>query len=299
MSPLVTRPSLPEPGTAAASIPLSAASLRTEGASGTSEPADFAVAGAGADAGTAAAFSAAGAGAFALGAPAPSLICPSKAPTATVSPSLAAISPSTPAAGAGTSIVTLSVSSSTSGSSTATGSPGFLNHLPMVASVTDSPSVGTRMSVMLLPQRLVQQRLELLEVQRHRADGSSGRGGAAGIARPLVLGAELLEHPFEVGLQERERAHVARLLLAPHEFRLLETAELLHQRLERHRIELLDAQQVDVVDAAFLALLVEVVVDLARAHHHAADLVVGGELDLLVRKQLGVVPKQPMERGVG
>ena len=54
---------------------------------------------------------------------------------------------STPAAGAGTSSVTLSVSSSTSGSSTATASPAFLNHLPMVASVTDSPSVGTRISV--------------------------------------------------------------------------------------------------------------------------------------------------------
>src|SRR5262249_26317081 len=59
---------------------------------------------------------------------APSLIRPRTAPTATVSPSLAAISASTPAAGAGTSIVTLSVSSSTRGSSTATGSPGFLNH---------------------------------------------------------------------------------------------------------------------------------------------------------------------------
>ena len=82
-------------------------------------------------------------------APAPSLIWPSNAPTATVSPSLAAISESTPAAGAGTSIVTLSVSSSTSGSSTATGSPAFLNQRPMVASVTDSPSVGTRMSAIV------------------------------------------------------------------------------------------------------------------------------------------------------
>src|SRR5205823_1600098 len=75
-------------------------------------------------------------------------IAPSNAPTATVSPFFAAISDNTPAAGAGTSIVTLSVSSSTSGSSTATASPGFLNHLPMVASVTDSPSAGTRISVM-------------------------------------------------------------------------------------------------------------------------------------------------------
>jgi hypothetical protein len=60
----------------------------------------------------------------------------------------------TPAAGAGTSIVTLSVSSSTSGSSTATASPGCLNHLPMVASVTDSPSVGTRISAMTILQPL-------------------------------------------------------------------------------------------------------------------------------------------------
>ena len=36
MSPLVTRPSLPEPGTVEASMPLSAASLRTEGGTGMS-----------------------------------------------------------------------------------------------------------------------------------------------------------------------------------------------------------------------------------------------------------------------
>src|SRR5205085_8636813 len=102
--------------------------------------------------------SAAGAGLAAAdfaGAPAPSLIAPSSAPTATVSPSLAEISASVPAAGAGTSIVTLSVSSSTSGSSTETGSPGFLNHLPIVASVTDSPSVGTRISAMVDPLNLL------------------------------------------------------------------------------------------------------------------------------------------------
>src|SRR5262249_6594551 len=90
-----------------------------------------------------------GAAAALPGAASPSLIWPSSAPTATGSPSLATISASTPAAGAGTSIVTLSVSSSTSGSSTTTGSPGFLNHFPMVASVTDSPSAGTRISAMV------------------------------------------------------------------------------------------------------------------------------------------------------
>src|SRR5262249_48708434 len=160
------------------------------------------------------------------------------APTATVSPSLAAISASTPAAGAGTSIVTLSVSSSTSGSSTATGSPGFLNHLPIVASVTDSPSVGTRVSAVivfpffrhrractdhprlvqrqlkscgLLSQRLVQERLELREVLRHLAHCGRGCGRTPGIDRLLALVPELVEDPFEIRLQERVRAHVAGL----------------------------------------------------------------------------------------
>src|SRR5215213_5694127 len=147
MSPLVTRPSLPEPGTVPASMPLSAEILRTDGASGASDDGAFgaaAAAAAGAAAAGAGAAALAGAAAgFAAGAAAPSLIWPSKAPTATVSPSLAMMSPRTPAEGAGTSMVTLSVSSSTSGSSTATASPAFLNQRPMVASVTDSPSVGT------------------------------------------------------------------------------------------------------------------------------------------------------------
>ncbi len=52
-----------------------------------------------------------------------------------------------PAAGAFTWSVTLSVSSSSSGSSALTASPGFLNQRPIVASVTDSPSIGTRISV--------------------------------------------------------------------------------------------------------------------------------------------------------
>src|ERR1700675_3198690 len=161
MSPLVTRPSLPEPGTVAASMPLSAEILRTEGASGASDGGAFAAAaaatGAGAAGGAAAGAAAlAGAAAGLAAAPAPSLICPSNAPTATVSPSLAAISPRIPADGAGTSMVTLSVSSSTRGSSTATASPAFLNQRPMVASVTDSPSVGTRISVMVsFPQNPV------------------------------------------------------------------------------------------------------------------------------------------------
>src|SRR5215468_1298300 len=131
-------------------MPLSAESFRTDGASASGGGAlAGAAAGAGGGGGGAADAVGLADGAAGFAAAAPSLIMPSSAPTATVSPSLAAISPSVPAEGAGTSMVTLSVSSSTRGSSTATGSPAFLNQRPMVASVTDSPSVGTRISVMI------------------------------------------------------------------------------------------------------------------------------------------------------
>ena len=134
-------------------MPLSAEILRTDGASGASAGGAFGAAAAAAQRGRRRRRSGGGLGGrrsrLGGGSAAPSLICPSNAPTATVSPSLATISPSVPADGAGTSMVTLSVSSSTSGSSTATASPAFLNQRPMVASVTDSPSVGTRISVMV------------------------------------------------------------------------------------------------------------------------------------------------------
>ena len=86
----------------------------------------------------------------------PSFTDPSSAPTSTVSPSCAEIDASTPALGAGTSTETLSVSSSTNGSSATTASPSFFIHFAIVASVTDSPSAGTRISVaMLRPSFLI------------------------------------------------------------------------------------------------------------------------------------------------
>ena len=71
------------------------------------------------------------------------LIVPSIDPTFTVSPSLTFISPRIPLDGAGTSTFTLSVSNSTIGSSATTLSPWLFNHFDTVASVTDSPNVGT------------------------------------------------------------------------------------------------------------------------------------------------------------
>src|SRR5215510_7387900 len=331
MSPLVTRPSRPLPGTAAASMPLSAASLRTDGASGTSAGATLAGC-AGAACGGGGTSGARGRGCsgpaptglavavfslgFAVGlaaAPAPSSMRPSRAPTATVEPSLAAMSDRTPAAGAGTSMVTLSVSSSTTGSSAATASPGCLNQRPIVASVTDSPRVGTRISAMILfpfagsgqerrdrrgrpgghdersIQCVVEQGLQLGKVLGHEAGGGRCRSGPAGIARTLVLGADLIEHPLDERIDEEPCAHVARLFLAPHDLGLFEARQLVHQRLGGKRVELLDPHEIDVVDAALLALLIEVVIDLAGAQHDTADLVVG--------HQLRVIPQHPMEGG--
>ena len=164
-SPFSTWPRLPEPCTWSTAMLLSASSLAAAGAGGIlrsstgPSPATLAVltsacltVDAPADPAACAIASGLVAGLepspFLAGfAPAPASILPSNAPTPTVSPSFAVMSARTPAAGDGTSTVTLSVSSSTSGSSTATVSPAFLNHLPMVASVTDSPRVGTRISV--------------------------------------------------------------------------------------------------------------------------------------------------------
>ena len=84
--------------------------------------------------------------ALAAAAPFASSIWPSRAPTSTSPPSSTSKAPITPAAGALTSTVTLSVSSSTSGSSAATAWPGCFSHRAIVALVTLSPSVGTRIS---------------------------------------------------------------------------------------------------------------------------------------------------------
>src|SRR4029077_6088074 len=212
----------------------SAAGLSLAGSGG------FAAAGAGAGCGAGCGVAAAaltGAG-FAL--PSPSAMAPSSDPTATVSPALTLISESTPEAGAGTSTVTLSVSSSTRGSSAVTASPACLYHWPTVASVTDSPRVGTRISVAMtcrplpnrprLAQRLFEQRLQFQLVLAGNPSRRRRRGRASGIARPPVPRLDMVEHPFEIWLDEAPRSHVLRLFLAPHHLGLGESRQFLDQR---------------------------------------------------------------------
>src|SRR5690606_25298179 len=141
-SPFRTWPRLPEPSTCSADRLFSESILAAAGAAGMSDAADLVAAGSVTLAGAASAGLAAGADGAAPAAP--SAIWPRSASRPTVSPFWATISVSTPEAGAGTSTVTLSVSSSTSGSSALTVSPTFLNQVPTVASLTDSPRVGTR-----------------------------------------------------------------------------------------------------------------------------------------------------------
>src|SRR6185437_13334982 len=246
--------------------PAGAGSVRGAGAAATA-------AGAGWAAGAAAALGASALGATAVASP----MAPISEPTFTVSPGCAEIASSTPAAGAGTSIVTLSVSSSTTGSSAATASPTFLNHWPIVASVTLSPSAGTRMSVAivsvsLLCESFFEELLQLRDMRPHQPRRRRGRGRATDIARPVVRTAHLLEHPVHIRLDERPGAHVLGLFLAPDDLGVLEPAELVEQGLGRERIKLLEPQQVHIVDPALLAILEQVVIDLARAEHDPADL---------------------------
>src|SRR5438552_13530917 len=95
MSPLVTRPSLPEPGTVAASTPLSAESFRTDGASGASDGGAFAAAAGAAVAAGAAAAALAGAAAGLAAPAAPASGTPTSARTGTPPPLLSPPGPAT------------------------------------------------------------------------------------------------------------------------------------------------------------------------------------------------------------
>src|SRR2546421_12090507 len=82
-----------------------------------------------------------------------------------------------------------------------------------------------------LPKRLSEKRLELRLMLRHQARRGRCHRGAARIAWPAMLGLDLVEHPFDEGIDEEPGAHIARLFLAPHDLRLLEAREFDHQRL--------------------------------------------------------------------
>ena len=69
-----------------------------------------------------------------------------------------------------------------------------------------------------------------------------------------------------------------RLFLAPDDLGLGEAVQLLRQHILRERIELLDAQDLDAVLVALLALFHQVEIDLAGAQDHALDLLSSASL---------------------
>ena len=200
------------------------------------------------------------------------------APAGTVVPSGAMISARTPATGLGTSTETLSVSNSHSISSSFTTSPGFLNHVDTVASVTLSPSEGTITSIITicsLSQGVVDEGCLFGFVFAGQTRGGRGRGDAPSIARAAEFRANLDEQGFNLGFNKRPRAGVFRFFLAPDEFGVFEAAQLFGQWHGRHRVQLFDAHQIGVAQPTRIAFGQKVVVNLARTQNHALDLVIG------------------------
>ena len=129
-----------------------------------------------------------------------------------------------------------------------------------------------------------------LQRQRHVHDrglfgrvplGNSGRRRcrrpAANIDRPLVGKLHAPQKSLQPVLNIMPSSHVFRLLLAPNNFCLREASQFVDQGLDRERIQLLQAQQVDAVQPAPFPFFIEVVVNLARAQHDPLDAVVGPE----------------------
>ena len=140
---LVIRPSLPEPNTIVASRSCSSRRRRTAGLVFIGPCALLATG--------CATFSATGfvSATGAATAPSPSSRIASTSPATTVVPFSTKIFAIVPVAGAGTSRTTLSVSRSTRFSSLATASPAFLCQATNVASLTDSGSGGTFISILI------------------------------------------------------------------------------------------------------------------------------------------------------
>src|SRR6218665_2204079 len=280
-SALVTRPSLPVPGTAAADSWWSASSLA---AAGMATPAFAAWTAAGATVAAAAETAEAADAAARPSVSMRAMTCSE----ATVAPSPRTISASRPAAGAGTSSTTLSVSISIRISSIATAWPGFFFHPTKLPSTTHSNSAGTSGTMGMrvfacraqwrsfgqhealdLAERAIDQRLLLLLVQVRVTDGRRCRCRAAGVAQFLAFVHVLVD----VVLHEEPGALVLRLVLAPDHIDGLGVAlELCGKGFVRERVQLLDAQDRHIIDGLLAAPFDQVVVHLAGAGQHAPDL---------------------------
>ncbi len=211
MSPFVTRPRGPLPGTLPRSMPCSAAMRAATGVASPLPP--FGPGASSAAAGSAAAGSAAG-DTVPLGWPSPACMRQTTVPTATVSSGSTSSSTTVPATGEGSSASTLSVETSTSGSSFATVSPGLTSHSSTVPSATESPisgmatSTSSPVALVLIVGRRIGGRLPRLDLAQHLAHGHGlvglgedlrqhARGGGEHLPVHLVGGD--LDHGVSLG----------------------------------------------------------------------------------------------------
>lgn len=110
----------------------------------------------------------------------------------------------------------------------------------------------------------------LLFAKMHGLGPSRGTGGpiASGIADMMGIDAVLKTRP-DVG----PRPHIERLFLAPDKFGgVFKRSNRLLEKLFMERVELLDANDRGVLNLLFLAMLNEVVVDLATTKDHPLDI---------------------------
>src|SRR5260370_37079083 len=96
----------------------------------------------------------------------------------------------------------------------------------------------------------------------HEPGRGRSRGRTADITRTGRGAADLVEHPHHIGLDKVPASHIAGLFLAPDDLGLLESAKFLYQGFHRERVELLDPQHANLLDASFVALLLDVELDL-------------------------------------
>src|SRR5690606_25449956 len=249
------------PGGSSAAAPATGAGRVEDGAAASA----FAASALGCTSCAPAAGSAFGASADFAGA-APSSMIASSCWLVTVSPSSNFSSLITPSTVEGTSSTTLSVSRATMFSSRLTESPTFLCQAAMVASATDSGRTGTLISVAILQlpgsnanegrglfgrhalgrvdQGIGDQRGLLFDVVVEVAHRRRGRTGAAGVVQLLAFG----QAELQVVLDLVPGALVLRLFLAPDDVGVLaEAGQLGRQQLARERVQLLHADQGDVL----------------------------------------------------
>ena len=114
-----------------------------------------------------------------------------------------------------------------------------------------------------------------------------------------MFGVHAAKNPFQVRLHKGPRALVLWLFLTPDHFGLREPLEFFKRRDGWERVILFDPHQVDIVYTAGIARFEQIIINLARAHHHTFDFLICDELCGRVAC-LCIIPQHAVEgRAIG